>query len=359
MRDTPNLLTLAVPDAELTSRVTQLSDEAADFTASGRVDAALDRRIRAYSALRDAQPPGSRFNKSDTLVLMAEAELQVGALDEVVRCLLLAYIEDVLTCRVSGATPDAAFNMEPARLLRDAFSISGGALAGAISSVVAFYDRGGPVQDPEAILAAEGMDWMFTQDEARADPFGRRFLIVEGASDEAAVHVWARTLGFDLTREEVVVIPADGSGRVLWCLTLLGRLGITTGIFVLLDTEPEADRIGDAVVRQTHDRVSVASLGIAELEQAFPAHRVYDWLVDEGADLDGARGATATVMTKGDLRKAAFDLLERPYRPADDARLISGRMTEAEIPEAVKSLVAAIEAWQPPIVAAPHTSSGR
>jgi len=153
----------------------------------------------------------------------------------------------------------------------------------------------------------------------------RRFVVVEGASDQIVFDFWARTFGVDLRSEGVQLVPADSSSKVEQVAGFLDLAYEGADFLVVLDNGRDTAKIKLELDERFGARVETILLGRTEIEAYYHPDAVVRWLQAKGVeDKELSDRARKAVEAKGGVAKA-LGRLKQHYLGEDFDKVEDGR----------------------------------
>ena len=171
---------------------------------------------------------------------------------------------------------------------------------------------------------------------------GEHFLVVEGATDVRVLVTWARTLGLDLDRAGVRIVPADGADAV----HMVSRLAVVAFPGARYTALFDGDAKGRASARRmavTMPGIQVISWSRGPIESYFSSRAVglwASWLRLRNGISGGLE--IPEPVTLGVLKAVARAAGLKDYPKVDAGELIAAQMTRDEIDAEVVSVLARV-----------------
>jgi hypothetical protein len=144
----------------------------------------------------------------------------------------------------------------------------------------------------------------------------RAAVLVEGASDQQAVHALAERRGRDLARDGVVVVPMGGATNISHYLSAIGGRGAAVTVAGLYDAAEEG------YFRRGLERAGVGPLATRSAIEEAGFFACVDDLEDELIRALGTEAVVAIVEAQGEL--PAFRILQK--QPAQQVRSLEDQL---------------------------------
>ena len=177
----------------------------------------------------------------------------------------------------------------------------------------------------------------------------RRFVIVEGSSDQLVLTTWARRLGYDLRASGVQLVPSHGFGFAKQVARFLDLAYEGAEFIVVLDNGADTARTQLEIDAQFGGRVRTRLLSRAGIEGYYDAAAIVGWLRLAGT-LDGdlqdqVAGLLDSARSRGSaLEQLAKKHLDRSFDKQTDGLAIANLMPEHAIDPEIQDLLHAIGA---------------
>ena len=177
----------------------------------------------------------------------------------------------------------------------------------------------------------------------------RRFVIVEGPSDQLALEAWARRLGHDLRGQGIQLVPSFGFGLARQVARFLALAYEGAEFFVVLDNGSDTAKAKLEIDEQFGGRVRTRMLSRTEIEGYFDQGSIADWLrlagvLDEDLDQEVAYVFSSTKNAVSALGQLSTRYRGKPYEKVLDGLAIANLMSEAVIDPEIKGLLQEIGA---------------
>lgn len=207
-----------------------------------------------------------------------------------------------------------------------------------------------PAADAEAGLVrsvVQPADLAEIRDSLGVEPadilLARRFVIVEGKSDQIILDIWARRLGIDLRAVGVQLVAGGGSSTADQIARFLNLAYEGADFVVVLDNGAATAKIKLENDQRFGSRVRTGLLSRTDIEGFFDAEAVVAWLrTNSVLDVDLVDRVAAAMANPGriqGLNSLAEACLHRAYNKVDDGRMIANLTPERSIAPEIADLL--------------------
>lgn len=177
----------------------------------------------------------------------------------------------------------------------------------------------------------------------------RRFVIVEGVSDQLVLDIWARRIGLDLRALGVQLVPSHGYGAAQQVARFLELAYEGAQFVVVLDNGSDTANAKRQIDSRFGDRVTTVLLSRTGIEDFYDPAAIVGWLRLAGILTDDLEEEVRGLLDKASsrvrtLEQLAKKHLNRSFNKEGDGLAIANLMQEQAIEPEIKELLLAIGA---------------